>query len=308
MKIDFDASYKELARLVSVSARGDAIHEKGDSPFGKLLSSISPNAPKTVEKTTVSTDLPVDLQEDILNTLLMEEDTSEPLASLKLPTPEQLFSTPEPVSVPFDPAEENAKKLSVVEVRRIRSNEQLARMRTQDRMTALQPMIENAGTSQGVDPALGMSIASIESAFNPLAVSRDGHNSKGVFQLLDETGLDMKKRLAVKEAYDPFNAEQNVKFGIAYLRYLHDIFSTSTPLSNNLVTVPAANSASLEKLAVAAFNAGEGRVAAAQKRATRAGYDPAEYLQVEGYLPESTQEYVRRVMASKFNFGSIFEG
>jgi membrane-bound lytic murein transglycosylase MltF len=58
----------------------------------------------------------------------------------------------------------------------------------------------------------------------------------------------------------------------------------------------------LEKLAVAAFNAGEGRVAAAQGRTEKAGGDPASYGDVAVYLPKTTQEYVDRVLRFKSTF------
>jgi membrane-bound lytic murein transglycosylase MltF len=86
---------------------------------------------------------------------------------------------------------------------------------------------------------------------------------------------------------------------------LHDTFSTPTALAPTVTTVAAANSSSLEKLAVAAFNAGEGRVAAAQERAQKAGLNPALYLDVESYLPQSTQEYVQKVLKLKTSFESL---
>jgi soluble lytic murein transglycosylase-like protein len=72
--------------------------------------------------------------------------------------------------------------------------------------------------------------------------------------------------------------------------------------------VSAANSSSLEKLAVAAFNAGQGRVASAQQRAQRDGKNPADFAQVEAYLPQSTQEYVQRVMSKRDEFEARFSG
>jgi soluble lytic murein transglycosylase-like protein len=90
-----------------------------------------------------------------------------------------------------------------------------------------------------------------------------------------------------------------MELGTSYLRYLHDIFQTPTDLPNDHRTRSAADKASLEKLAVAAFNAGEGRVASAQHRAERAGKDPSHYDEVAPYLPESTRNYVSRVISGK---------
>jgi soluble lytic murein transglycosylase-like protein len=131
-------------------------------------------------------------------------------------------------------------------------------------------------------------------------VSSDGHASKGLFQLLDSTGKDLLARGAQTDRpYDPFDPDLNIELGTSYLKYLHDIFKSPTSLPNDRSTKPAADDTSLEMLAVAAFNAGEGRVASAQHRAQRAGKDPAHYDNVAPFLPASTREYVSRVVSSK---------
>jgi soluble lytic murein transglycosylase-like protein len=156
-------------------------------------------------------------------------------------------------------------------------------------------LINQMAPDLGIDPALGIAVAKAESSFNPLAVSSDGFESKGLFQLLDSTAATVIARDGLRENFDPYNPEDNTRVGLSYLRYLHDVFSAATPVSADLTSVAAANSTSLEKLAVAAYNAGEGRVAAAQGRAKRLGFDPSEYDQVRSYLPEITQKYVDRV-------------
>ncbi|MCB0321143.1 MAG: hypothetical protein KDD60_09470, partial [Bdellovibrionales bacterium] len=88
--------------------------------------------------------------------------------------------------------------------------------------------------------------------------------------------------------------------------YLHDLFTTETVLPNAFRSRPSANSSDLEKLAVAAFNAGEGRVAIAQQRAEEAGKDPGTYQGVRQYLPRSTQDYVDQVMTFKTRYSELF--
>ena len=61
-----------------------------------------------------------------------------------------------------------------------------------------------------------------------------------------------------------------------------------------------------DTFAKAAFNAGEGRVTSAQHRAKRAGLDPAIYENIQKYLPESTREYVTRVMQFREGFKGQF--
>jgi hypothetical protein len=163
----------------------------------------------------------------------------------------------------------------------------------------VQNIVKGAGLKHGINPVLGLAVASAESSFDPGAVSADGFSSKGLFQLLDSTGQDMLSRLNQPGPYQPFNPEQNAYLGTGYLKYLQQIFSSEAALSKDTRTVAAANSASLEKLAVAAFNAGEGRVASAQARAAQAGKNAGEWEHVAPYLPDSTQQYVQRVMELK---------
>lgn len=158
-----------------------------------------------------------------------------------------------------------------------------------------------ASQKVGLDPSLAMAVVKAESGFNVRAVSADGHYSKGLFQLLDTTGKHLLSRAEspTEQDYDPFDPDLNIQLGTSYLRYLHDIFRTPTQLPNARTTKSAADDKSLEQLAVAAFNAGEGRVASAQHRTEQAGKDPAHYDNVAPFLPRSTREYVARVVGGK---------
>jgi hypothetical protein len=164
----------------------------------------------------------------------------------------------------------------------------------------LMARLSQASEKVGLDPALTKSLVRAESGFNVRAISTDGHASKGLFQLLDSTGKDLMSRADNQtRSYDPFDPDLNMELGTSYLRYLHDIFRTPTQLPNSHMTRSAANETSLEQLAVAAFNAGEGRVASAQHRSEQAGKDPAHYDNVAPFLPRSTREYVARVVGGK---------
>jgi hypothetical protein len=168
---------------------------------------------------------------------------------------------------------------------------------------AIQKRLVAASAKLGLDPALTQAVVSAESSFNVRAVSTDGHASKGLFQLLDSTGKTLMSRSnTMEQSYDPFNPDLNINLGTSYLRYLHDIFKTDTKLPQQLQTRAAADATSLEKFAVAAFNAGEGRVASAQNRSEKAGKDPAHYDHVAPFLPRSTREYVAKVVGGKKQF------
>ncbi len=202
----------------------------------------------------------------------------------------------------------DVKKPTVLEVKRVPAADELAAKSRPERKKIVQGLVQEKGAELGVDPALSMAVVAAESNFNPKAISSDGHNSRGLFQLLDRTGKEQLADSGLGSSYDPHDPALSAELGIRYLRKLHNIFSVETNLPGDLITTPAANSASLEKLAVAAYNAGEGRVAAAQRSASAAGRDPAYYDQIKDYLPESTQEYVTRVMTAKSEFESSFIG
>ncbi|MCB0324924.1 MAG: transglycosylase SLT domain-containing protein [Bdellovibrionales bacterium] len=165
-------------------------------------------------------------------------------------------------------------------------------------------IVVTAGKYHGIDPALGLAVAQAESSFIPDAVSRDGHFSKGIFQLLDSTAHEMMEFSGVEEPYEPFDPAMNTYLGMGYLRRLMDMFSQPTQLSLRTTTVAAKSAEDLEKLAVAAFNAGQGSVARAQARAQANGRDPSEYAAVEPHLPASTREYVRRVSEHRQRFAN----
>jgi len=84
-----------------------------------------------------------------------------------------------------------------------------------------------------VDPKLVLSIIMVESSFN--IVAKSNKNAQGLMQLIPGTA----ERFNVKNAYD---ASQNIKGGVAYLRWLLAYFQGDV------------------SLAVAAYNAGEGAV------------------------------------------------
>lgn len=94
-------------------------------------------------------------------------------------------------------------------------------------------LIRDLAPRYGVDPRLALAVATVESNLDPWAVSPK--RAMGVMQLIPETAA----RFNVSR---PFDAEQNIRGGLAYIRWLQRYFA------GDLVRV------------VAAYNAGEGAV------------------------------------------------
>jgi hypothetical protein len=153
--------------------------------------------------------------------------------------------------------------------------------------------IHVASEHAGLEPALSVAIARAESSLNPKAKSADGL-SVGTFQVTHYTEAEMRRKIA-RGTVDRPPGSDDVALGVGYLRYLHDLFGREAKLGRGLSTVPIDDGGERRMFAVAAFNAGEGRVAQAQARAEKAGLDPTRFAHVKPFLPRITQGYVDRV-------------
>lgn len=94
-------------------------------------------------------------------------------------------------------------------------------------------LVQKLAPQYGVQPRLALAVIRAESNFDPGAVSRK--NAQGVMQLIPETSA----RFNVAKPFDP---EQNIRGGLAYLRWLLAYFKGNVAL------------------VAAAYNAGEGAV------------------------------------------------
>ena len=123
------------------------------------------------------------------------------------------------------------------------------------RPKAIVDMVQKVAPEYGVEPRLALAIMQAESNYNPLALSPK--NAKGLMQLIPETA----DRFRVK---DPYDAKQNLRGGLAYLRWLLAYFQGDL------------------SLVAAAYNAGEGAV--------------NRYRGIPPYA--ETRNYVSRVLAT----------
>ncbi len=129
----------------------------------------------------------------------------------------------------------------------------LARTRTHPAKGPIAKLARELAADYKLDPNLVLAVIEVESNFNPSALSPK--NAQGLMQLIPDTA----ERFGVQDVWDP---EQNLRGGMAYLRWLLGQFKGDV------------------RLALAAYNAGEGAVA------EHGGVPP---------FPE-TRNYVARIM------------
>lgn len=300
MRIDFAASYRDVSRLLKASSQPASPQAQG-ATFEQNLQGELVNPGKTLgdlpepKGPAALVSQPAALPDGIKAMLKLEGFEPEP--SLMTPhTPSEVGPVQEPE------LSESVKTPTLVDVKRVTIEREVPDGAKLSQLGAgeIRARLRTVSEKIGVDPSLAMAVVKAESSFNSKAVSNDGHSSKGLFQLLDTTGkFLLSKEGTTEKKYDPFDPDLNMQLGTSYLKYLHEIFGSSTELPNKLRTRKANDPISLEKFAVASFNAGEGRVASAQHRSEKAGRDPGHYDQVAPFLPRSTREYVARVLQGK---------
>lgn len=101
-----------------------------------------------------------------------------------------------------------------------------------DKETNVAALVDKTAREQGVDPLLVHSIIQVESGYNQYAISHRG--AEGLMQLFPPTA----RTLGVSNSFD---AEQNIRAGVKHLKQLQERFKD-------------------DRLALAAYNAGEGAV------------------------------------------------
>ncbi|ADP79879.1 transglycosylase SLT domain-containing protein [Pseudofrankia inefficax] len=95
------------------------------------------------------------------------------------------------------------------------------------RVAAIQALVRAEAARQGLDPALALAVASVESSFNPGAVSRTG--AVGVMQLMPRTARWLAAQLG--QPIDRTDPAENITGGVAFLRYLLAATSSNLPIA-----------------------------------------------------------------------------
>jgi membrane-bound lytic murein transglycosylase D len=131
------------------------------------------------------------------------------------------------------------------------------------------PELKPVFAAQKIPPEL-VWVAEVESSFDPRALSPAG--AAGLFQLMPDTAKRFGLSLWPRD--QRFQPEPSATASAQYLKYLYDRFKDW-------------------RLALAAYNAGEGTVQKLLDRYPAGGYDA-----IAGHLPAETQMYVPRVEAT----------
>ena len=96
-----------------------------------------------------------------------------------------------------------------------------------ERVRTIQRMVRAEARRQGVNPTLALAVASVESGFNPDAVSRTG--AVGVMQLMPRTARWLATRLG--RPVDRSDPADNIAGGVAFLRFLLAATSSDLPIA-----------------------------------------------------------------------------
>jgi len=142
------------------------------------------------------------------------------------------------------------------------------------------PIIKQNAERYGLDWRLVLATMKQESGFSPTAVSHRG--AAGLMQIMPVTSEELSRIFKVEDISHP---NDNIRGGVYYLRKLYNLF-------------PEADEGDRIRLALAAYNAGIGRIFDAQELAAHLHQDPMAWESVKSALPllsPSNQELHRSV-------------
>ncbi len=149
-----------------------------------------------------------------------------------------------------------------------------------------------------------------ESSFGTQMGTRGSSGAAGHFQFKPDAAT--RYGLSVSKKNDQrFDIGRASSAAARYLKDLHKMFGQKTELPGGRITTAVKNISERKKIAVGAFNAGEGRVAGAQLLAEQAGKNPRLWSDVRGFIAEAgttpakereTKEYVEDILRYEVEF------
>lgn len=140
--------------------------------------------------------------------------------------------------------------------------------------------------------------------------TRGSSRAAGHFQFEPDTATRYGLRVS-KENDQRFDIHRASSAAARYLKDLHKMFGQKTDLPGGRVTTAVKNISERKKFVIGAFNAGEGRVAEAQRLAERSGENPRLWSDVREFIAEAgttpakereTKEYVEGVFRYEAEF------
>jgi hypothetical protein len=141
------------------------------------------------------------------------------------------------------------------------------------RQALTEEQIAQAAAEYGISPNLIKSVINSESSGIPTATSPKG--AQGLMQVMPGTAAQQAQKLGLTN-YDPYDGPTNLKLGASYLGDMQKKYGD-------------------ERLALAAYNAGPGRV---DELMAQYGNN---YDAIAGKLPAETQKYVPKTQTEKSN-------
>jgi len=133
----------------------------------------------------------------------------------------------------------------------------------------------------------------------------------GHFQIEKATAEKFGKNKITKSNDYRFDVDNSSEIAAQYLVYLNKLFATNKILDKGISTIEVLDINKRKILVIAAYNAGEGRIARAQMAAEKDGKDPTRWEDIKNYLKEAGSdddkikeiiEYVEKVLGYELEF------
>jgi len=143
-----------------------------------------------------------------------------------------------------------------------------------------------------------------ESTFGQNRGKRNSDRPAGDFQMKKKLAQDIGLQVSVKND-ERFDLDASSAGAAKLLKSSDNHFSKETVLIEDIKTIPITDVEERKKFALAAYNAGDARIAEAQNEALEAGKDPTKWDVVKRYLEktgateqqaEETRDYIDKIL------------